>query len=390
MKALSASILLVLFALAAPPSARADTPDDIRNQKKELEQVQRNVKRSQDRLDSLRREEKRLQKDINEYDQRMSSSEQVIGRLNREMKQLAKQIADAEGQVGTQQDKLDNSQRRYLGNIRQLYLSTREGRQQFAGQPDDEMDMDRRVVYLTALANYESGTVAEASKALKETAVELAELSGTGKQITNLKRQKEASYALQKARLQKREATLEKLRGMSKDEADRVMTLQKSAEEMESLIARLEKSQKVAPRPQPEVGKASGNFAALKGALPSPFHGKVVVAYGTSVHPVTKLKSFSPGVTIKGKPGDPVMAISAGTVIYTGNLRGYGNFVIISHDNQYFSTYAGLDRISVSTDQRVAAGTTVGDASDDGLVKFELRKGRQTLDPVEWIKIEAF
>ncbi|HVP06603.1 MAG TPA: peptidoglycan DD-metalloendopeptidase family protein [Candidatus Acidoferrum sp.] len=390
MKSLAFPFLVILMAFTSTPSARADTPDDIRNQKKELEQVQRDVKRSQDRLDSLRREEKRLQKDINEYDQRMSSSQQVIARLNREMKQLSKQIADAEGQVGSQQEKLDNSQRRYLGNIRQLYLSTREGRQQFAGQPDDEMDMDRRVVYLTALANYESGTVAEASKVLKETAVELAELSGTGKQISNLKRQKEASYALEKARLQKRESTLEKLRGMSKDEADRVMTLQKSAEEMGDLIARLEKSQKVAPKPQPEVSKASGNFAALKGELPSPYRGKVILAYGTSVHPVTKLKSFSPGITIKGKPGDPVNAVSSGTVIYTGNLRGYGNFVIINHDNQYFTTYAGLDKIAVSTDQRVQAGTTVGDAADDGLVKFELRKGRQTLDPVEWIRIESF
>jgi septal ring factor EnvC (AmiA/AmiB activator) len=389
MKLIASGIAVAVLLASLVSSARADKTDDIRGQKKELEQVQRDVKKSQDRLDSLKREEKRLLNDISEYDQRVTSSQQVISRLSREYSQLLKSIADAEAQLQAQEGSLAGSQRRFLSNIRQLYLSTRESGGLNLEHPEEEMDLNRRVVYLTSLANYESGTVAEASQVLEQTAKELQQLSGAGRQISSLKRKKEAAYSLEKARLEKREKTLERLRRLSRDEADRVMTLQKSAQEMEQLVARLEKSQQDAAKPQPGRQPAV-NFAGLKGRLPLPFAGKVVSSFGTSVSPVTNLKSFSPGVVFKGKANDRVLAVAAGTVVYTGNLRGYGNFVIINHDNQYYTTYAGLDRISVAAEQTVAAGTTVGQSGGDGLVKFEIRKGREPVDPVEWMKIESF
>ena len=79
---------------------------------------------------------------------------------------------------------------------------------------------------------------------------------------------------------------------------------------------------------------------------------------------------------------------AAGTVSYRGSLRGYGNFVIISHDSQYFTTYAGLGKVDVSQGQYLSAGSKLGTAAADGQVRFELRRGREPLDPVKWIKFE--
>ena len=82
-------------------------------------------------------------------------------------------------------------------------------------------------------------------------------------------------------------------------------------------------------------------------------------------------------------------AVASGTVLYTGNLRGYGNFVIINHDHQYYSTYANLGDVTVSQGQFVESRAKVGASGTDGVVKFELRKGRESLDPVSWIDIES-
>jgi septal ring factor EnvC (AmiA/AmiB activator) len=104
---------------------------------------------------------------------------------------------------------------------------------------------------------------------------------------------------------------------------------------------------------------------------------------------VNRLKSFSPGITIKGKAHAPVYAVAAGTVAYSGNLRGYGNFVIISHDDQYYSTYAGLAEVLVSENQFVSSRAKLGSSGQDGVVKFEIRDGREPLDPVKWIDLES-
>jgi len=78
------------------------------------------------------------------------------------------------------------------------------------------------------------------------------------------------------------------------------------------------------------------------------------------------------------------------SIAYVGLLRGYGKFVIINHDNYYYTTYAGLENIVVAKDQFIYTGGKIGSATENGIVKFELRKGREPIDPVKWISIDSF
>ncbi len=81
--------------------------------------------------------------------------------------------------------------------------------------------------------------------------------------------------------------------------------------------------------------------------------------------------------------------MASGKVAYAGTLRGYGNFVIVNHDHQYYTTYAGLGKIMVSENQYLQSGEKIGESGSDGTIKFELRQGREPLDPVEWIDFES-
>jgi murein DD-endopeptidase MepM/ murein hydrolase activator NlpD len=83
-----------------------------------------------------------------------------------------------------------------------------------------------------------------------------------------------------------------------------------------------------------------------------------------------------------------VIAVAGGEVAYAGDLRGYGRFVIINHDDQYYTTYAGLAGLTVGVGDRVAARARLGVADQTGLVRFELRKGGEEIDPVTWLNDE--
>jgi septal ring factor EnvC (AmiA/AmiB activator) len=364
--------------------------DDILFQKKELEQIQKEVETSQRRLDSLKQEELRVQKRIAEYDQRIAGNRKVVKRLARELKQLKKNIAQAQAQLEANQEHLERVRRRFLGDLRQFYFSTRRPEPMLTGSPNTEVELTRRIIYLRALADLESDFVAQAETYLAQSQQQLSRLTGERKKVYRLKKKKETATALEKSKKTQQQKALERLRRKKLEEADRILTLQQAAEEMARIIGRLEQERKrrlLEEQAQPGVPSA---FAALKGQLASPCRGKIVVGFGYSVDPVTKLKSFSPGITIKGKAGRPVTAVADGTVAYGGRLRGYGNFVIINHDGQFYTTYGGLDRILVETNEYVLAGTKLGTAGADGLVKFELRRGREPLDPVKWIRIDVF
>jgi lipoprotein NlpD len=92
------------------------------------------------------------------------------------------------------------------------------------------------------------------------------------------------------------------------------------------------------------------------------------------------------GVAITGKPGDPVVAAADGRVVYAGSgLRGYGNLVIVKHNNTYLTAYAHNQALLVKEDQVVRRGQKIAEmgASDADRVQlhFEIRKQGKPIDP---------
>lgn len=93
------------------------------------------------------------------------------------------------------------------------------------------------------------------------------------------------------------------------------------------------------------------------------------------------------GVSIGGKPGDPVLAAADGRVVYAGaGLRGYGNLVILKHNNTYLTAYAHNQALLVREDQMVQQGQRIAEmgSSDTDRVKlhFEVRRQGKPVDPL--------
>lgn len=94
------------------------------------------------------------------------------------------------------------------------------------------------------------------------------------------------------------------------------------------------------------------------------------------------------GVAIGGKPGDPVYAAADGRVVYAGSgLRGYGNLVIIKHNETLLTAYAHNQSLLVREDQVVRRGQKIAEmgSSDTDRVKlhFEVRRRGKPVDPTK-------
>ncbi|MFM2120827.1 MAG: hypothetical protein RL722_2295 [Pseudomonadota bacterium] len=94
----------------------------------------------------------------------------------------------------------------------------------------------------------------------------------------------------------------------------------------------------------------------------------------------------SKGVAIAGKAGDPVMAAADGKVVYAGSgLRGYGNLIIIKHNDTYLTAYAHNQTLQVKEDQPVRRGQKIAEmgSSDAERVQlhFEIRRKGKPVDP---------
>lgn len=117
-----------------------------------------------------------------------------------------------------------------------------------------------------------------------------------------------------------------------------------------------------------------------------PVKGKVVTQYNP--------QKRSKGVNIAGYPGAPVRAARSGVVAYAGNgLSGYGNLIIIKHNEKYLSAYAYNKNIKVKEGQNIKAGQIIADM---GRVErkywglhFEIRKAGKPVNPMNYLKKKA-
>ena len=96
------------------------------------------------------------------------------------------------------------------------------------------------------------------------------------------------------------------------------------------------------------------------------------------------------GLKIAGKLGDPVLAAADGRVVYSGSgLRGYGNLVILKHNETYLTAYAHNQTLLVKEDQTVRKGQRIADMgssdADKVMLHFEVRRQGKPVDPAKYL-----
>jgi lipoprotein NlpD len=97
------------------------------------------------------------------------------------------------------------------------------------------------------------------------------------------------------------------------------------------------------------------------------------------------------GIDIAGKLGESITAASDGKVVYAGNsLRGYGNLVIIKHDNTYLTAYAHNRTLSVKEGDAVKKGQKIAEMGDTDTnsvkLHFELRVNGKPVNPTPYLQ----
>ncbi|WP_418287595.1 peptidoglycan DD-metalloendopeptidase family protein [Marinobacter salinus] len=114
-----------------------------------------------------------------------------------------------------------------------------------------------------------------------------------------------------------------------------------------------------------------------------PHIGTVIAGYSTS-------GKVNKGIDIAGKAGDAVRAAASGNVVYAGNgLLGYGNLVIVNHNEHYLSAYAHNRKILVQEGEDVKAGQVIAELGSSGaerpVLHFEIRKNGNPVNPAHYL-----
>ena len=133
------------------------------------------------------------------------------------------------------------------------------------------------------------------------------------------------------------------------------------------------------PVPAPATAPASAGADNVTFLWPS--QGEVIANFD---------EAKNKGISIGGRLGDPVVAAADGRVVYAGaGLRGYGNLIILKHNNTFLTAYAHNQALLVREDQAVRQGQKIAEmgSSDADRVKlhFEVRRQGKPVDPLGFL-----
>ncbi len=96
------------------------------------------------------------------------------------------------------------------------------------------------------------------------------------------------------------------------------------------------------------------------------------------------------GIDIAGSKGQAIVATASGRVVYAGNaLRGYGNLIIIKHNDDYLSAYAHNDTMLVREQEEIKAGQKIATMGSTGTsstrLHFEIRYKGKSVNPLRYL-----
>ncbi len=117
-----------------------------------------------------------------------------------------------------------------------------------------------------------------------------------------------------------------------------------------------------------------------------PIRGKIVSTYGEKQNGI-----YNDGINIAAPLGKEVKAAADGEVVYAGNeLEGYGNMLILRHNNGWMSAYAHTHKMHVGLGTKVNQGQLIAEIGNSGDVQspqlhFGLRKDKQAVNPMDFL-----
>jgi septal ring factor EnvC (AmiA/AmiB activator) len=165
---------------------------------------------------------------------------------------------------------------------------------------------------------------------------------------------------------------------------ERRLEIQEALRQIEKMVAM---ARDTAASKEPIIGQP---LSVLKGALPWPVRGEILVPFGQQKSRRFETVTDNPGIDLSVSANEEVHCVADGRVAACTWLRGFGNLIIVEHPGEFFTVYAHLQELGVQRGSEVHTGQSLGTAGLDGIsgqyrIHFELWEGKRKQNPLDWL-----
>jgi murein hydrolase activator len=393
-----AAVLGALLALASAPPLAAQ------------QNIQRELRASQMKLDSIQAERDRLTREMGALRSRVRDASRELVNIERQREVSRSALRELEFQSDLLNQNVETTSLEHEqtsvrlrersvdrdARLREIYKRGPLHDVQVLLSAHTFGDLLSRYKYLHLMAMYDRMIVEDVAHLERQLAAQQQELRESQRQLESLKQEKFTEVTQLERVERERQSTLRQFRLQETSIGTWLTELEREQTRVASFVAGLE-----ARRREEEARSTAPTQPAIttgaRGTLAWPVDGNVVYRFGPDRKP-DGVVLRNQGIGIGAPAGTPVKAVESGTIEFAGAFTGYGPTVIVSHGGGFRTLYLFLKSISVRTNQQVnegdVIGTVGGEQSADGPhIEFQVRVPRdgniEPVDPLTWLRARA-
>lgn len=389
-KSIVVCCFIITFIYAEPTKkiTTSSSPEkDLNDSKNNLKVIEKKIEKIIDEKNSLEKAEKQEQKNKQIIEQQLVKNNQESRKINYGIKYSDDYIRSLEKDLEDKKNNIENKKMKLEAELSELLiLSIRKYNKDpftFLDKSDEyrerlriacrrEIDSirmetilhDQLEAQLSELGKYNFRAKINKEKVSREITQSTTDLNNKISSLNKINKSKQVA-----------DSELKKLLESQKKINDMIKNLQKKMAEQKK-----------------RVTKSDFKFTG-EGTYPWPVNGKILRPF----IPDKESGTFNPGIDIGCPEGTEVKPIADGIILFANTFAGYGNMIIVEHNENLCSLYTFLQEIYVPAGQKVNTNTVIGlsgtiDTIDEPGVHLEIRQNSQNtqsaepIDPGKWLK----
>lgn len=348
----------------------------------EYQKIQTEIKKQKKQIERIKKQESSILSDIEETTKQIKKIESELDRYRTRLRNTEQRIARVTNEIARSQSEIERYRLWIRRKLRSLYR---------AGHEYD--------LVMLMLGSADLSQLIRANKNLQFIAAhEHRQMMSYRTNLERLRVQEEELSRLKRQLIADRAKVLAEETSLTKKKKDKEAILAAVKEEKTSRLKLLREMEEASRRlldiiRESERGERvpGKGFAALKGKLPWPVEGSVVIPYGSQRDPEFNTPVFRSGTFIESRADSTARAVHDGVVVFAEWFKGYGQLVIINHGDGYHSLYGSLSEIFARVGDIIKSKQAIGRTGMSGLINlpglyFELRYRGKPLNPLQWLQ----
>ena len=393
-KIFSTLILILVFILFSVffsyGSSSVSYSQKINEEKERLKKIEQQIKSVKDEINNLQKEESGYLETLHKIEKLLQDTEKELQTIERDLGLAQKEIKQGEDELIREKHILKERTIVLENRLREIYKHRLTGYMEVLFNSESFSDFLTRFRYIKNILSLDAKIINDIRQQMEKIENNKINLENREEILSLLIKEVEKEKENIEFSIKSRKSIIDKIESQKEVYLKSLKELEQSSQEINNIIEKIykqqeEDSKKVSQKEVPAI-----TLKPKKGILALPIQGKLISEYGRQENTDFNTYTFNSGIDISAPLGQVVYAAGSGEIIYTGNIKGYGQIIIIDHGGRVTTLYAHLSKILIDIGDKVKKGQPIGQVGDSGGVSstrlhFEVRVEGKPTDPMNWL-----